>query len=136
MKKRVLMALVALTWATAAWAKTGDMDPLVVGTGMYKLHYENDRVRVMEVTFEPGASIGMHSHPDHAVYFIEGGTLNVTTGDGKEQVLEAKTGDAAWLPAVSHKATNTGKTRVRILVTELKEPAPAKPATEPAPEKK
>lgn len=136
MKKRVLMVLVVLTWAAAAWAQTGDMDPIAVGAGKYKLHYENDRVRVLEVAFEPGESVGMHSHPDHAAYFIEGGTIKITNSDGTEQVLEAKTGDAVWLPAVTHKGENTGKTRIRVLVTELKEPAPAKPAAEPAAEKK
>ncbi len=134
MKLKLLIALAAFGIACAAWAGN-DMDPIAVGAGMYKLHYENDRVRVMEVTFEPGAKIGMHSHPDHAVYFIEGGQLKVTTPDGKEAMLDAKTGDAAWLSAQTHQGENTGKTRIRILVTELKEPAPAK-AAEPAAEKK
>lgn len=129
MKRNILIiAAAVLVVAATAWAKTGDMDPLLVGNGMYKLKYENERVRVMEVTFEPGQKIGMHSHPDHSVYFIEGGQVKITTSDGKENVVDAKTGDAMWLTAQTHSGENVGKTRVRILVTELKEPATAKPA--------
>jgi beta-alanine degradation protein BauB len=126
-------ALALCTLAGLALAE--DLDPLKVGGKMYRLLLENERVRIMEVTFEPGEKIGMHIHPDHAVYFVEGGTLMVTS-NGATSELAAKTGDAGWLPAQSHSAENVGKTRVRILVTELKEPAPAKAPAAPVDEHK
>jgi quercetin dioxygenase-like cupin family protein len=120
------LTLVSLaTFAVSSLASTNEMDPLTVGGKMYRLLFENERVRVMEVTFQPGEKIGMHSHPDHVVHILDGGKLKIETGDGTVSELEMKTGETMWLPAQSHKAENLGQTKVRILVTELKEPAPA-----------
>lgn len=113
------IALAAASVAVAA------QDPLSVGPGIYTKVMENERVRLMQVEFAPGASIGMHSHPDHAAYVLAGGTLNVTGADGKTQVFQLKTGEAVWLPAQSHSASNPGKKPLRVLVVELKEPATA-----------
>jgi quercetin dioxygenase-like cupin family protein len=99
-------------------------DPVVVGPNLYKQLMDNPRVRVLEVTFAPGAEMPTHSHPDHLGYVTEAGTLTITGADGKAQVHEFKVGDTVWLPATSHSAKNTGSTQVRVLVVELKEPAP------------
>ena len=100
-------------------------DPLEVAPDMYKKHFENDRVRVAEVTFQPGQEIAVHSHPDHVAYLLSGGKLSVTT-NGKAEDIEVKTGDVVWFDAVTHEATNVGTTEVRILVIELKEPKAVK----------
>lgn len=103
-------------------------DPLKVAPNMYKLVFENERVRVMEVSFKPGERIAEHSHPDHFAYVLSPGKLKITAG---EKVTEADltVGQLLWIPAETHWAVNAGTTDVRVLVTELKEPAmPAKPA--------
>jgi quercetin dioxygenase-like cupin family protein len=76
---------------------------------------------MLEVTFAPGDSIGMHAHPDHAVYAVTGGKLRVTTSDGKTQVADLKAGDPIWFPAVIHGAKNIGTTTLKLVVLELKE---------------
>jgi quercetin dioxygenase-like cupin family protein len=101
-------------------------DPLKVGPNIYKKIFENDRVRMLEVTFAPGDSIAMHSHPDHAVYVVAGGTLRVTTSNGKTMVADLKAGDPVWFSAVTHAAKNIGTTNLKLVVVELKETAPAK----------
>jgi len=108
-------------------------DPLKVAPGMYKLLFENERVRVMEVTFKPGESIAPHSHPDHILYAITGGKLSITAG-GKTQEANIAAGQTMWTAAETHFAKNVGTSTIRILVTELKEPAP-KPGT-PKPDTK
>ena len=95
-------------------------DPLVVAPQMYKLRTENERIRVMEVTFAPGAKIEKHSHPDHMAYALSGGMLKIHKGDGTTQEADLKTGDVLWIPAEAHWAENTGQTTVRLLVVELK----------------
>ena len=70
----------AVRWvAAAAVLATGfsaaAQDPLVVGPDIYKKVLDNERVRLMQVEFAPGASIGMHSHPDHAAYVLAGGAI-------------------------------------------------------------
>lgn len=104
--------------ATAAFAQ----NPLEVAPDMYKLKFENERVRVMEVTFAPGASIAMHSHPDHFVHVASGGKLTLSYPDGTSKELEAKAGEILWIDAESHAAINPGDTEVKLLVVELKEP--------------
>ncbi|OGC76431.1 MAG: hypothetical protein A2Z27_02200 [candidate division Zixibacteria bacterium RBG_16_50_21] len=100
-------------------------DPLKVGPNIYKLVTENARIRVLEVTFKPGDQIASHSHPDHLGYVLSGGSLKITNAAGKATDMTAKAGDTFWIPAETHSAVNTGKTEVKILVVELKEPAPA-----------
>jgi quercetin dioxygenase-like cupin family protein len=97
-------------------------DPLKVAPTMYKLLFENDRVRVMEVTFKPGETIAPHSHPDHFVYVVTGGKIKITAGD---QVTDGDLtpGQVLWIGAETHSAVNTGSTEIRLAVTELKEPA-------------
>lgn len=105
-------------------------DPLEVAPEMYKLVYENDKVRVMQVTFQVGEQIAEHSHPDHFVYVLEAGNLKITKADGSVIDAELKVGDVVWLNAETHQAVNTGTTPVRLLVTELKEPKIAAAAGE------
>jgi quercetin dioxygenase-like cupin family protein len=96
-----------------------ETDPLVVASNVYKFLYENDRVRVMEVVFKPGAVAKMHHHTDHVVYAVNGGKLNFTS-EGKTQDMEIKTGSVVFLKAQDHEANNVGNTTVDLIVVELK----------------
>lgn len=113
----VLFIVISVVIAGTATAQ----DPLMVGPNIYKKLMENARVRMLEVSFAPGDSIAMHSHPDHAVYAVTGGTLRVTTSDGHTQVADLKPGSPIWFPAVSHAAKNIGTTSLKLVVVELKE---------------
>jgi quercetin dioxygenase-like cupin family protein len=95
------------------------LNPLEVAANVYKFKMENDRVRVLTVTFKPGDKAVMHHHPDHVVYVLEGGTMKLTS-QGKTDVLDLKTGDAVFLNAQSHEAENIGQTTLDLLVVELK----------------
>jgi quercetin dioxygenase-like cupin family protein len=117
LSRLVLFTMVSLVVAATATAQ----DPLKVGPNIYKKVLENERVRMLEVTFAPGDSIGMHAHPDHAVYAVTGGKLRVTTSDGKTEVADLKAGDPIWFPAVIHGAKNIGTTTLKLVVLELKE---------------
>ncbi len=126
MKRKIFLTVLMLTVATALMARISfAADPLEVAPDMYKLIYQNDRVRVMEVTFKAGQSIPEHSHPDHFVYVLEGGNLKITKADGTVTDAVLKVGDVVWINAETHHAVNTGTTEVKLLVTELKEPKPA-----------
>ena len=97
-------------------------DPLKVGSNIYKLVFENEQARLLEVTFKPGDSIGVHSHPDHFVYVTSAGKLNISVPGEKPQVFDLKKGEAVFIPAQSHTAVNVGNTEVKALVIELKKP--------------
>lgn len=116
--------VVACSALLLAAASVYAQDPVVVGPNIYKQVMDNPRVRVLEASFAPGETMVAHSHPDHVGYVMEAGTLTITGADGKAVVHELKVGDALWMPATIHSAQNTGTSKLRVLVVELKEPAP------------
>ncbi len=95
-------------------------DPLEVAPEMYKKNFENERTRVMTVTFALGQSIPEHSHPDHFAYVLETGTLKITKPTGEIAEISPKVGDVVWIPAETHSAVNIGSTPVKLLIVELK----------------
>ena len=94
-------------------------DPMRVAKNVYKFIMENDRVRVLEASFKPGDKATMHDHPDHVVYVLNDGKINIKSS-GKTDVLDLKKGQAIFLNAQSHEAENIGKTDLHLLVVELK----------------
>lgn len=117
-------AVWAVVVCSLALSRAVAQDPLAVAPEMYRLLFENERVRVMEVTFKPGQKIAPHSHPDHYVYVAEGGKLRLSKPDVDPAEIEVKPGDVVWIAAEKHWAENIGTTQVRLIVNELK----AKPA--------
>jgi beta-alanine degradation protein BauB len=95
-------------------------DPLVSASNVYKLLNENDKVRVLQVTFKPNDTAKMHHHPFHSVYVLSGGTLRLTSG-GKTQEIDVKTGQVIFLESQDHEAKNIGNTTLDLVVTELKQ---------------
>jgi quercetin dioxygenase-like cupin family protein len=100
-------------------------DPVAIAPGIYKVLLDNERVRISEVKFKPGDKVGTHSHPDHAVYVMSAGTLQMIGADGKKKDVTVKVGDVIWAQAETHQTINTGATQVDLLVIELKGTAKA-----------
>lgn len=121
-QRSALLIFSAICIALTAGSTSFAQDPISAGPHIYKKVFENERVRIMEVTFAPGDSIGMHSHPDHAVYALKAGSLKIYEQGAKAMDVVMKIGDTAFLPAQSHSAKNVGKTEMKVLVVELKEP--------------
>lgn len=94
-------------------------DPMKVAKNVYKFIMENNRVRVLEASFKPGDKAIMHDHPDHVVYVLNDGKINLKSS-GKTDLLDLKKGQAIFIKAQSHEAENTGKTDLHLLVVELK----------------
>ncbi len=117
----VFAVLIMGSMGKAVWAQ----DPVQVDPNIYKVIFENEKVRVSDVKFKPGDKLGKHSHPDHLVYVLSSGTLKITPVNGKGEEVIAKEGDVIWSPAVTHRGENIGKTDVNLLVIELKGPPAA-----------
>jgi quercetin dioxygenase-like cupin family protein len=104
-----------MTTTTTQWA-----DPAQVATNVYHLILENDRVRVFDVRFKPGAVAKMHGHPDHVAYFISDMNLHLVLPEGAAQDISVQAGQALFIPAGPHEATNLGAAEGHALVVELK----------------
>lgn len=98
------------------------MDATKVAPDLYKLKKDTLGIRVLEVTYKPGQSSAMHSHPDNAVYVISGGTIEFTEKDGTKHTNEFKTGMVMVRPGGSHSVKNTGKTTLKVLLFEVNRP--------------
>jgi len=111
------LLVLAVALAAAAPAPPADQaSPEVV-----KLRFENDRVRVLETTSNPGDREQMHSHPANVVLVLSGGKLRITGADGKTGDVEFKTGDTLWRAPVTHAAENVGSTRLHAIIVELRQ---------------
>lgn len=96
-------------------------DPMKVATNVYKkVLLDNDQVRVLQVEFAPGDVTAWHQHPDHVVYALTGGKLEITDKGKPANVLDIKAGDTMYLLAVTHMAKNVGTAPLKLVVTELK----------------
>jgi quercetin dioxygenase-like cupin family protein len=97
-------------------------DAVTVTPKVVKVKLETDRVRVLEFMSNPGDKEDWHFHPPFVTYVLNGGTLRITTPDGKSSDMEFKTGDALDRPPVTHTTENIGKTRLHAILFELKTP--------------
>jgi quercetin dioxygenase-like cupin family protein len=108
-------------YAVAVQAQpSGKADPVKVDPKHYKVDFENEKVRVLRISYAPGEKSVMHYHPDSvAVYLTDGKTL-MTTPDGKTQETPAKAGGSSWTPAGSHLPQNVGDKRFEVILVEMK----------------
>lgn len=90
-----------------------------VGT---KLLFENERVKVWEITLAPGEETVPHTHElDHVVYPIETSEIEVRWPNGASERRHATPGDAQFRAAGDHHiARNVGDSRFHQVIVELK----------------
>jgi hypothetical protein len=111
-----LFALLALT-VNASFAADKGYDQKIV--------IDNDRVRVMVVTWQPGAeSPRVARELDRVVHAIKGGTIVRNYEDGRQVKYSYKTGDIVYADSPDDKQPysikNIGKSKLILQATFLK----------------
>ena len=83
---------------------------------------DNDRTRVTEWRFAPGAETGHHRHEyDYVVVPIMTGSLRIIAPDGSESVSELRHGAPYFRPAgVEHNVINAGTADFAFIEVEFK----------------
>ena len=96
-------------------------DAAKVASETHKTVFENDDVRVLEVTIDPGQKEPLHDHPYKSVTIIsEPSTLKYFDKDGNE-ISETKLEGVSWIEPVGlHSTENVGSTRFRGYRIEMK----------------
>jgi len=114
---RAVVLLVALV-ATAVSAVA--QDPVKVAPKHYSVVLENDHVRVLRAVLGPGDKTPPHDHPATVVIPLTDGAGRFTLADGKTQEQKMVAGTPLWIGAEKHAVENVGKTKVDVIVVELK----------------
>lgn len=99
-------------------------DPVSTNPTLYRVVYENERVRVLEYRDRPGDRSSPHSHPDSVMVTLSSFQRRLVAGERSTEV-ELAAGEVRWLPGQRHLGENIGATETHVLFVELKEPAPA-----------
>ena len=95
------------------------LDPTETDPDHYKVVFENDRVRVLEYTDQPGTVTTPHAHPDSVMYTLSSFRRRIVQGDVQREV-ELQAGTVGWLPAQQHHGENIGDTPSHAIFVELK----------------
>ena len=92
----LLAVIPAIAFAEPAPTTAGPVDGLVSSPANFKLVLENEHVRVLQFTLEPGALDHWHTHPPRFGYVLSGAKIRVTEADGSQKDYDEKTGDNYW----------------------------------------
>ncbi|MDX2117107.1 MAG: hypothetical protein SFY96_02880 [Planctomycetota bacterium] len=104
------------------------LDALVAAPKHHRLLLENDRVRVLDTTINPGDIVPLHTHRWPATYYIvspgsfvrrdASGTITFDSRTATERPAE---GTATWSPPLGpHTLENVGTSVIRVVSVEIK----------------
>lgn len=99
------------------------LDPTVTNPEHYKVVFENDRVRVLEYSDQPGDKTSPHEHPDSVMVTLSSFRRRMYSMADEPQDLTLTAHKVGWLAAQQHSGHNIGDTDSHALFIELKEGA-------------
>ena len=97
-------------------------DPIVSNPDLYKVVFENDRVRVLEYVDHPGDGTTPHKHPDSVMITLSSFSRRLKSGDRHADV-EMTRHEIRWLDAQEHSGENIGTSDTHVVFVELKDAA-------------
>ena len=122
---RLIFSTLLLLIVSCSGSKEKLLLPEEVSPDVYKVLLDNEDVKVLEVTFEPGQSDNMHDHYPVTFYLLQGGKAQVTLPDGTVNEGEFPTGFTGHnTEKVRHQVKNIGENTIKILLVERKKSHP------------
>jgi quercetin dioxygenase-like cupin family protein len=115
-----LPAAVGLAFQVIAAAPAMAQDPVKVDAKHYKVEFENDRVRVLHITYGPHEKSVMHAHPANVAVFLTDSSAKFTLPDGKTVPSEFKAGMVQWDAGGKHLPENVSDKPFELILVELK----------------
>ena len=94
-------------------------DPTITNPDHYTVLWENDLVRVLEYSDQPGDVTSFHVHPDSVMVTLSSFQRRLFVRDD-ETIVDLPAGKALWLPAQRHAGENIGSTPTHTILIELK----------------
>ena len=111
-----LAVFALLLFAVPAFAQ----DPVEVDPGHYAVEFENDQIRVLRITYGPGESSVMHSHPDAFAVLLTAGQMIMHHAEGEDEAAEWDAGETNPTDATVHSPENIGDNAIEVLLIEFK----------------
>jgi quercetin dioxygenase-like cupin family protein len=107
---------------TGADVPVSDVDAVAVDPGHHVVELENDRVRVLRMTYPAGTTSPVHDHRPGAMVVLQGGkSRNIPEGGEPEESGEAMRGQVVWSEgSPPHATENVGDTDIVVIRVELK----------------
>jgi len=105
-------------------AYDSSMDAFTLGGPSIKKLADSLGIKLFITTLKPGDTATLHSHPDHAVYVLEGGEIAVSFQGGPRTIMKLQKGAGFVSGPLSDAAKNTGKTTVKLLIAHVYRPRP------------
>ncbi len=118
--KHTLYILTFFFAVTLLSGSTFAQDAVKADPKHYKVEFENDKIRVLRITYGPGEKSVMHEHPDAYAVFLTDIKSKFTFPDGKTLDNVSKGGTTLWTPAGKHLPENTGDKPFALILVELK----------------
>ena len=119
---KLALLLSAVPLAVAA------QDAAKVDAGHYKVLIDNPSVRVLKVSYSPGAKSPMHSHPDALLVSLQDSKVVFTTPDGKTQDIAIAKETASYMSATTHASPTSAPLRWTRSSSSSRRRNPAPPA--------
>lgn len=94
-------------------------DTCTVAPTHCKVLKEDSKFRVIDYTAKAGDKVGMHSHPAHVVYVLEGGKTKFTMEDNSVKEVDSKPGDVMINPKTVHASDHI--TDIHVIIVEAKQ---------------
>ena len=105
--------------APAPWLGVAQ-DAVKLDAKHYKIELENDRARVLRVTYGPKEKSVMHDHPATVAVFLTDANVTFTGAGASARPNASKAGEVVWSDAETHLPENVSDKPFETIVVELK----------------
>lgn len=95
-------------------------DSVAVDPKHYKVEFQNDRVRVLRIRYNPGEKSVMHAHSANVAVFLTDTQGKFTFPDGTSAPADRKAGFVQWSDAGKHLPENVGTKPFEVVLVELR----------------
>ena len=106
--------------STAPRPQPTAQDPVNLDPKHYAVELENERVRILRITYGPHEKSVMHAHPSIVTVNLTDAHLKFTYHDGKTEIIEAKAGQVLSFPAFEYLPENLSDKPYEAIAIELK----------------
>jgi hypothetical protein len=116
----LFLAILTVLSASLGPMIVGVQDPIKIDPQHFKVLFENETVRILEVRVEGGGKVPLHSHPSGFAYALSDFKAKTTLANGTAIVGDYKAGQFVETMPVTHIEENTGDTLAHLLLIEFK----------------